>query len=295
MPASGASALGGIERVLRDLERDEQKARLEFDRLGAAADVTSNRVLARGRAYVRLARAGLLPVGDGFSALVDHAARLERLRRALDEDVRAQKRLIVERARLAVRLEGLRARLTPLRAERDALQRAEDALLAAADRQRAFEHAFNAPTPSTPGHTAIYGAVGPSDPQALQSGFRGLKGRLPFPITGRSEVRSARRSGSEGSGLEMRAPVGTAVRAVYAARVAFADTYADYGRTVILDHGDRCYTVTGNLGSVDVEVGQEIDAGTRIGSVGDSPAGPLIYVEVRTGTAAADPAEWFGL
>ena len=48
----------------------------------------------------------------------------------------------------------------------------------------------------------------------------------------------------------MFAPAGSVVRAVQAGRVAFADTYAAYGRTVILDHGAGYYTVSANLGSI---------------------------------------------
>jgi septal ring factor EnvC (AmiA/AmiB activator) len=77
--------------------------------------------------------------------------------------------------------------------------------------------------------------------------------------------------------------------------VAFADDYADYGKTVIVDHGDRYYTVMGNLGSIDVRVGDELVASARVGTVGDGGRGALLYFELRAGTTALDPAEWFGL
>jgi septal ring factor EnvC (AmiA/AmiB activator) len=122
-----------------------------------------------------------------------------------------------------------------------------------------------------------------------------MKGRLPFPLPGRTEIQSARRSGSDGPGLEMRAPRGTPVRAVYGARVAFADEYSAYGRTVILEHGDGYYTVSANLDEIAVRVGDDVAAGSRLGTVGDTGSGPMLYLEVRRGTETLDPAAWFGI
>lgn len=288
-----ATAAADLEKVLADLERRTHDADQRFGQLGTQADAAGARALARGRAYARLARAGLLPVGAGFRALVDHATRLERLRRGIETDTLEQKRSTVERAKLARELTELRARLEPLRAERAALQRAETALLSAEDRERAFQRAFEAD--SAGDHTAVYGALGPTDPVEVSAGFRGARGRLPFPIAGRAEVKSARRHGAEGPGLEMRAPLGTQVRAIYPGRVAFADTYAEYGKTVIVDHGGRYYTVSANLGSIDVDVGDLVEVNTRLGTVGDVGRGALVYVEIRLGTETLDPAEWFGL
>ena len=122
-----------------------------------------------------------------------------------------------------------------------------------------------------------------------------MKGRLPFPITGRSEIHSARRPGADGPGLEMRAPRGTPVRAVYPGRVAFADSYAAYGKTIIVEHGDRHYTVSANLDEIAVKAGEDVTTGARIGSVGDTGQGSMLYFEIRVGTETVDPAEWFGI
>jgi len=287
------SPVSELEKTLAELTREQAEQRKRFEELGKRADAAGKRALLRGRAYVRLARAGLLPIGDGFAAFVGHAAKLERYRRSIEKDLSEQRALVLERARAAERLQELARRLEPLRADYEALVRAENALLAVEDRQRAFERAFSSSVAGD--HTAIYGASGPVDPSAVAAGFQAAKGRLPFPITGRSEVKSARRSSSEGSGLEMRAPLGTVVRAVYPGRVAFADDYADYGKTVIIDHGDRYYTVMGNLGTIDVRVGDELLASARVGTVGDGGRGALLYFELRAGTTALDPAEWFGL
>ena len=93
----------------------------------------------------------------------------------------------------------------------------------------------------------------------------------------------------------MRAPAGSPVRAIFPGRVAFADSYADYGRTVILDHGGGYYTLSANLGEIEVKVGNEVKGGGRIGTLGDGPAGSALYFELRIGQETADPAEWFGI
>lgn len=285
-----ATAAADLDKVLADLERRARDAEQRFTDLGKQSDSAGTRALVRGRAYARLARVGLLPVGAGFSALVDHATRLERLRRGIESDLAEQKRTTVERAKLGRELGELKARIEPLQLEKQALARAETALLSAEDRERAFQRAFEGG--SAGDHAAVYGA-GPADPVEISAGFRGARGRLPFPIAGRAEVRSARRA--EGPGLEMRAPFGTPVRAIYPGRVAFADSYAEYGKTVIVDHGGRYYSVSANLGSIDIEAGDLVEVNTRIGTVGDVGRGALVYVEIRSGTETLDPAEWFGL
>ncbi len=291
-PAVAQDQLGAdLERSLATLERDEAKAKLELAELTRESEVSKARTLARGRAYTRLARAGLLPVGGGFKAFVEHAARLERLHRSLARDLAQERQVAERRSALAKQLSRISARRGPLLAQQRTVSQAETALLAARDRDQAFERAFTGA--AFDDHTAVYGAQ-PSSPAAGSSGFAALKGSLPFPLSGRSEIRSARRNGS-GPGLSMRAPGGAAVRAVFPGRVAFADSYADYGRTVILDHGGGYYTVSANLAEVEVKVGDEVKGGARIATLSGGSAGSTLYFEVRIGQETADPAEWFGI
>jgi septal ring factor EnvC (AmiA/AmiB activator) len=280
-----------VERMLSELDRRERAIkRRQNDIVGQLSKGRAS-IIARGRAYVRGARTGLLPVGGGFEALADHATRLERLRRALTRDIELEQRLVAERMELGKKLDALRVQRGPLEAQQRAIAQSQAALLAARDRQLSFQQAFLGGRSGT----AVYGAgVGPADPGQASHGFSALKGKLPFPIPGRTLIRSARRSG-DGPGLEMRAPRGTPVRAVFAGRVGFADEYADYGRTVILDHGAGHYTVSASLADISVAVGDEVDTGSRIGSVGDMGGGPLLYFEIRVGTDTVDPAEWFGI
>lgn len=284
---------GDADRRLGELTRQTQTGKTELDRLGKEADAAHKRTVSSGRVYVRLAKAGLLPVGGGFDSFVDHAVRLERLRNAIARDVKLERDLNARRLTLGRQLVDVETRRSSLETEVQAMSAARTALLSEQDRASAFERAFSGSVGSA--HTAVYGAgVGPSDGPS-SGGFASLKGRLPFPLTGRSEIRTARRPGSEGPGLEMFAPAGSVVRAVQAGRVAFADTYAAYGRTVILDHGGGYYTVSANLGSIEVQVGDDLPTGSRVGTVGNSDGTPRLYFEIRVGTGTVPPADWFGI
>jgi septal ring factor EnvC (AmiA/AmiB activator) len=53
--------------------------------------------------------------------------------------------------------------------------------------------------------------------------------------------------------------------------------------------------VSGNLGSIDVKIGDDVTAGERIGTVGDSDDGPLLYFEIRHGSVTVPPGPWLGL
>ncbi len=73
---------------------------------------------------MRLVRAGLLPVGGGFEATVDHASRLERLRRALTRDVELERKVAKRRVEMGKKLDDLRARRGPLEVQQQAMAQA---------------------------------------------------------------------------------------------------------------------------------------------------------------------------
>ncbi|WP_437688268.1 murein hydrolase activator EnvC family protein [Sorangium sp. So ce176] len=290
---SSALAENDLDRLLAKLDAEEKALRAELDAIGPALEVTRRRMIARGRAYYRHVRAGFLPVGGGFDALVDHAARVERTRLALERDLAREAELTRRSAELADRLTHLGAERAPLEVHREAMNRARVALAQEEERRAAFARAFA--TSVRPDHVAIYGAdVGPAELDR-RAGFRSLHGRLPFPIAGRAEVRKVSRRGVGGPGVELTALDGAPVRSVAAGRVAFADSYADYGLTVIVDHGERHYSVYASLGAVDVRAGDQLPGGARVGTVASGPDGAKLYFELRRGAEVIDPGPWFGM
>jgi septal ring factor EnvC (AmiA/AmiB activator) len=64
---------------------------------------------------------------------------------------------------------------------------------------------------------------------------------------------------------------------------------------VIIDHGDGYYSLSGNLGAIEVAAGDELERGARIGTVGEAAGGARLYFEIRNGTQTVDAASWLGL
>ena len=251
------------------------------------------RVVARGRAFYRATRAGMLPVGGGFDALVEHAMKVERMRHGVITDLAAEKQMRGRAADLARAIERVVRDRVALGAQRSAMDAERVMQEDEVRRQQAFDRAFETSTGASD-YVAVYGG-GSSADLSTPVGFAASRGRLLFPVAGRAEARPARREGTNGPGLEIRAPIGSVVRSVYAGRVAFADRYGPYGRIVIVDHGEHYYSVCGNLGSADVRVGDEVTPGERLGTVGDDGQGAMLYFEIRHGTETLAPGSWLGL
>ena len=70
--------------------------------------------------------------------------------------------------------------------------------------------------------------------------------------------------------------------------------FAAYGRSVVIDHGERVATVYTHLSSVSVREGDYVQAGERIGRLGSTGTvtGPHLHFELRLGGAAVDPLDY---
>jgi murein DD-endopeptidase MepM/ murein hydrolase activator NlpD len=290
-PPSTTLALAALDRKIADLDAEEEASKRELAELGGRIGEAHGRALMRGRSFYRLTRAGMLPVGGGFNELVSHALRVERARRALATDLGAEKKLRERGSELSRTLERIARDRIALSSQRTAMDAARVAVEDESRRQQAFDRAF-----ATSSGANDYVPIGSgASPGVASRGFSAARGRLLFPVAGRSEVRPAHREGTNGPGLEIRAALGAPVRAVYGGRVAFADRYGAYGRLVIVDHGDHYYSVSGNLAGIDVKVADEVSAGERIGSIGDEGRGPMLYFEIRHGTETMPPGSWLGI
>ncbi len=290
-----ALALAALDRKIADLDSEEQSDKLELGRLAGEIGLARARVIGRGRAFYKLTRAGLLPLGGGFDALVTHAMHVERARRLLVADVDEDARLHTRAGDLAHDLERVARDRVALASQRTAMDAARLAMDDEVRRQAAFDKAFESSTHAGTDFVAVNGGTTGVVPETPSAGFATARGRLLFPVAARSEAHAAHREGTEGPGLEIRAAVGSVVRAVFAGRVAFADRYGPYGRIVIVDHGDHFYTVSGDLDEIDVKIGQDIGAGERVGTVGDDGQGAMLYFEVRHGSQTVQPGPWLGL
>ncbi|HSQ64297.1 MAG TPA: peptidoglycan DD-metalloendopeptidase family protein [Polyangiaceae bacterium] len=288
---SNALAVAALDRKIADLDAEEQASKKELEGISPQIQTVHARAMTRARSFYKLTRAGLLPVGGGFDALLRHAMDVEHARFALERDLGEEKRLRGHGADIARSLERVAKDREALASQRSAMDAARLAMEDEKRRQAAFEQAFEGSQGGS--DFVIVGAGGPSS--AAASGFAASRGRLLFPVVGKADVRPARREGADGPGLEILAAAGSVVRAIYTGHVAFADRYGAYGRIVILDHGEHFYSVSGNLGTLDVKVGDEVGAGERIGTVGDDGEGPMLYFEIRHGSQTIPPGPWLGL
>ncbi|MBI3062676.1 MAG: peptidoglycan DD-metalloendopeptidase family protein, partial [Deltaproteobacteria bacterium] len=68
-----------------------------------------------------------------------------------------------------------------------------------------------------------------------------------------------------------------------------------YGKMMIVDHGQRYYSVYAHLSDLLKKPGEAVQRGEAIGLVGDSDslAGARLYFEIRKDGKPVDPLPWF--
>jgi septal ring factor EnvC (AmiA/AmiB activator) len=94
-------------------------------------------------------------------------------------------------------------------------------------------------------------------------------------------------------GIEIAAAQGSPVRAVHAGTVAHAAPFSGFGNLVIVEHGNRAFSVYGYLDELPVPRGGRVEAGAVIGTVGLDPAGQAaLYFELRVDGEPVDPLQW---
>lgn len=89
--------------------------------------------------------------------------------------------------------------------------------------------------------------------------------------------------------------MGQEIKAVEKGTVVFADRFSGYGKMVIIDHGDRYYTIYAHLAEILKKNGDPVKRGETVGLVGDSDslAGANLYFELRKDGRSVDPLPWF--
>lgn len=124
-----------------------------------------------------------------------------------------------------------------------------------------------------------------------------LKGSLAWPVKGkvvghfndRFENTEVTRNA-----VEISAPAGSAVHAVYSGQVVFSGWMRGIGLLVIVQHGKDFVSLYGHLQHANVTIGESIAAGTEIGEVGNSGgqnhAG--LYFQLREDQKPLDPELW---
>jgi septal ring factor EnvC (AmiA/AmiB activator) len=130
--------------------------------------------------------------------------------------------------------------------------------------------------------------------------IRSVQGALGWPVSGKIVEHFGRQRNPKfatytvNNGLKIEAVPGTEVRAVFQGTVLFSQWFKGYGNLIILDHGNRVFSLYGNLKAPSVAVGDRIATGQTIAGVAeseDASAGHL-YFEIRHDNRPEDPQKW---
>jgi murein hydrolase activator len=129
--------------------------------------------------------------------------------------------------------------------------------------------------------------------------FAELRGKLPWPVSGKMSVRyqETRDHGAPSAvrlnGVMIETARGAKVRAPCAGRVVYADWLQGMGLLMIIAHSGNFMTLYGHAEVLYKSVGDWVAPGDVIGAVSDAGATlPQLYFEIREGRKAVDPKAW---
>jgi len=130
--------------------------------------------------------------------------------------------------------------------------------------------------------------------------FATLRGKLRLPTRGELINRFGTpriESGVSWKGLFIRGVSGQEVRAVAGGQVVYAEWMRGFGNLLIIDHGQGYLTVYGNNEALLKQVGDAVNTGDTVATVGNSGGNPDsgLYFEMRHQGKAFDPLRWVSL
>jgi septal ring factor EnvC (AmiA/AmiB activator) len=130
--------------------------------------------------------------------------------------------------------------------------------------------------------------------------IRSVQGALDWPVQGAVVEHFGRQRNPKfatytiNNGIRIEADPGTQVRAVFQGTVLFSQWFKGYGNLIILDHGNRVFSLYGNLKAPAVAVGDPVRTGQPIAGVAESEEaeGGHLYFEIRRENRPEDPQKW---
>ena len=130
--------------------------------------------------------------------------------------------------------------------------------------------------------------------------IRSFQGALGWPVQGPLFERFGRQRNAKfatvttNNGLKIVAAPGAPVHAVFQGTVLYSQWFKGYGNLIILDHGNRVFSLYGNLKAPAVHPGEIIAAGQPIAGVGESEEthSGCLYFEIRQNNKPEDPQKW---
>lgn len=303
-----ATRAGRLEKALRRVAKQTAEAQQHLQQAQHALREQEHRLAPRLVTLYRLQRRdalGALLASSDFATLVKR-------QRALQTLVNADLAALDELALLSAWAQGRAHRLERLEATAQRYQRAlrgEQAVGQA--RVARFKELLGSVTAEQGRMGRLVAELEASEkelatmvaelaPSAQRAGFRARKGQLPFPTSGIVEVGFGKvvnprfNTVTVQKGIDVRAAAGAEVVSVGEGTVVYAGWLKGYGTLVIVDHGGGYHSLYAHLADSQVEVGNVLEEGEVLGSVGDTGSlkGPYLYFEIRKGGQAVDPQPW---
>lgn len=210
----------------------------------------------------------------------------------------AYDRVAAQKAEYEEQLQAAQIRLLELQGARNAhdrwvaQKRAEEAAAAAAAARAAAEAAAAAERARANARVGGSGGGG-----SRGGGGSGSSGYVA-PTSGRVSSCYGARWGVTHFGVDIAAPIGTAIYAVHSGVVARAGSATGFGQAVYIRGDDGAVTVYGHVNRFFVSVGERVSAGEEIAEVGNrgQSTGPHLHFEVHPNGqmygGQVDPVPW---
>jgi septal ring factor EnvC (AmiA/AmiB activator) len=139
-----------------------------------------------------------------------------------------------------------------------------------------------------------------SDGTTVYLPMRMFEGELGWPVEGKLEGRFGTqlhprfKTVTVRNGIEIQAPVGAPVHAVYEGEVVYAAWFQGYGKLLIVQHPGQAHSLYGYLSEFEVAKGDRVARGEAIARVGDTGSleGPRLYFEIRMDGRPVNPESW---
>lgn len=306
------------ESAARKAEVEQADGEAKLAAAAKAAEVAEARLGERMRALAprlaaryRLGRGAEARALLASTSLADLVKRKYLLDRVLSQDLAsvreardaadARARALAEREAIAARLKTVLAEAEAQRAEARKRRELRTRLLSALRGKKAL-HEKAAVEAAAQGKklAEFVAALPPPRAGGTGSGFASRKGKLPFPADGQIEVGFGKvvnprfNTVTIQNGVDIGAEEGSPVEAVAPGTVVHAGWFKGYGNLVIVDHGEGFHTLVAHLKSMSTAMGERVEEGTRLGTVGDTGSikGVYLYFEIRHKGRPLDPSEW---
>jgi septal ring factor EnvC (AmiA/AmiB activator) len=136
--------------------------------------------------------------------------------------------------------------------------------------------------------------------EQLTGSFARNRGKLNWPVQGKILHDFGRYKNPQlntvlnNSGIDIRATSGAEVRCIFSGVISLITYMSGFGNTIIIDHNDGFYTVYAHLSEVLVNNQEFVEAGTVIGSVGESGSleGAKLHFEIYGNNTPLNPTIW---